>query len=183
MKKRTVIVGLVVLILGVAFIAGGSYGLKNVSSRTATFTQQGTGEYVSSEMLLNSSNVVVVKPAAATGGMVSAQDLDKVNTSDVGSYTVPSNSSASGADTYLGLKGGFYYVVFSSSQPTTRIVVAGNLATTAAVGLLVLLGFVLVIVGIIVAVVGLRRKDRQKQIGVSEDEYYAKRSAGPQPGQ
>jgi hypothetical protein len=96
MKKRMVIIGLVVLILGVALIAGGAYSVKSISNKTATFTQQGTGEYVSSEILSNSSSVIVVRPAAATGGMVPAQDLDKVNTSDVRSYSVPSNSSASG---------------------------------------------------------------------------------------
>jgi hypothetical protein len=96
---------------------------------------------------------------------------------------VPSKSSASGADTYIGLKGGLCYVVLSSSRPTTKIVVAGTLATAAVAGLLALLGLVLVVAGIIVAVVGIRRRDRQKRVGASEDEYYAKSGAGPRPGQ
>jgi hypothetical protein len=54
-------------------------------------------------------------------------------------------------------------VVFSSIQPTTKIVVAGNLATAAAGGLVVLLGLVLFVAGIVVAVVGIRRKDRQSR--------------------
>ena len=77
----------------------------------------------------------------------------------------------------LDSKGDFNYVVFSSVQLTTKIVVTGTFLETVASGLLVLGGIVCVIVGIVVAIVGAVQKNPAKKATISEDEYYAKRGS------
>jgi len=131
------------------------------------------------ELVLNDS-VVVVRPPASVGGMVPAQDVSKVNSTDIGSYAIPYNSTAASSETYIGLRGVFNYVVFSSAQPDTKIVITGTLLATVTSGLLVLAGIVCVIVGIIVTVLGAVRKNPAKTAN-SEDEYYAKRDGINQP--
>jgi len=77
MRKRTVIIGLIILVIGIAFVAGGVVGLKGTTSTISTFTQPQTGEYVSSEMVLNSTADVVVRPSSSTGGLVPAQGTER----------------------------------------------------------------------------------------------------------
>jgi uncharacterized membrane protein YidH (DUF202 family) len=107
--------------------------------------------------------------------MVPSQDISAVTSTNIGSYAVAYNSTAASSETYLGLRGDFNYVVFSSVQPTAKIEVTGTLSETVTLGLLVLGGIVLVIAGIIVAVVGAVRRNPAKKSTISEDEYYAKR--------
>jgi len=177
LRTRTLTIGLIVLVVGVALAAVGGYNLKNSSTTITSFTQPTSGEYVSAPLVLNDS-VVVVRSPPSVGGMVPAQDVGRVNPTDISSYSVPYNSTAASSDTYLGLTGHFNYVVFSSVQPTTKIVVTGTLLGTVASGLLVLVGIVCVIAGIIVTIVGAVRKNPSKKVS-SDDDYYAKRDGTP----
>jgi len=178
MRKRTLTIGLIVLVVGIALAAVGGYNLRNASTTITTFTQPASGEYVSPKLILNDS-VVVVRSPPSVGGMVPAQDISEVNSTNIGSYAVAYNSTAASSETYLGLRGDFNYVVFSSVQPTTRIVVTGTLLGTVASGLLVLIGIVCAIAGLVVTIVGAVRKNPAKKT-TSEDEYYAKRYSAPQ---
>ncbi len=178
MKTRTLTIGLIVLVVGIALAAVGGYSLKNATTTITSFSQPAAGEYVSAELVLNDS-VVSVRSPASVGGMVPAQDISEVNSSDIGSYAVPYNSTAASSDTYIGLRGDFNYVVFSSVQPTTKIEVTGTLSETISLGLLLVAGFVLAIAGIIVAILGAVRKDSAKEATNPDDEYYAKRDSAP----
>jgi len=178
-KIRTLTIGLIILVVGIALAAVGGYNLKNTTTSITSFTQPSAGEYVSAELVLNDS-VVVVRSPASVGGMVPARYISEVNSTDIGSYAVPYNSTAASSDTYLGLRGDFNYVFFSSVQPTTKIVVTGTLLGTISSGLLVLAGIVCVIAGIIVIIVGALRKNPAKKTTNSENEYYAKRDSNPQ---
>ena len=179
MRTRTLTIGLIVLIVGAALAVVGGYSLKSSTTTITTFTQPTAGEYVSAEMVLNDS-VVVVRSPASVGGMVPAQDVSEVNSANVGSYAVPANSTAASSVTYLGLRGDFNYVGFSSVQPTTTIVVTGTLLHTVTSGLLVLAGIVCAIAGVIVTIVGAVRKNPAKKAINPDDEYYAKRESAPQ---
>ena len=179
MKTRTLTIGLIILVVGIALAAVGGYSLKNTTTSITSFTQPTTGEYVSAELVLNDS-IVVVRSPASVGGMVPAQDVSAVNSTNIGSYAVAHNSSAASSETYIGLRGDFNYVVFSSVQPTTNIVVTGSISGTIRSGLLVLAGIVLVIAGVIVAAMGALRKNPAKKVTNSDDEYYAKRDSTPQ---
>jgi len=174
MRTRTLTIGLVILVIGIVLTAVGAYSLRTTTTRVTSFTQPAAGEYVSAELVLNDS-VVVVRFPAAVGGMIPSQDVSAVNSTNIASYAVPYNSSAASSETYLRLKGDFNYVAFSSTQPTTTIAVTGSLAETVVSGLLVLGGIVLAIAGIIVAIVGAVRKNPAKKATITDDEYYAKR--------
>jgi hypothetical protein len=177
MRKRTVIIGLIVLVIGIALVAGGVVGLKGTTGTISTFTQPRTGEYVSSELVLNSTAVVVVRPSSSTGGLVPAQSLGDVNSTSLATYALPASSTAGGSATYTKVQGDYYYVIFTSSQPTTNIVVAGDLARTVESGVLVLLGGVLFLAGLIVTIIGaIRKSNKPKQPpGATDADYYSKR--------
>jgi hypothetical protein len=183
MRKRTVIIGLIILVVGIAFVAGGIVGLKGTTSTISTFTQPQTGEYVSSEVALNSTAVVVVRPSSSTGGLVPARALSDVNSTSLATYALPASSTAGGSATYVGVKGDYYYVIFMSSQPATKIVTTGDVAKTAESGILVLLGGVLFLAGLIVTIIGaIRKSDKPKQPpGMTDADYYSKRQDSPPP--
>jgi uncharacterized membrane protein len=183
MRKRTVIIGLIILVIGIALVAGGVVGLKGTTSTISTFTQPKTGEYVSSELVLNSTTVVVVRPSSSAGGLVPAQSLSDVNSTSLATYALPTTSTAGGSATYGKIQGDYYYVIFTSSQPTTMIVIAGDLAKTIESGALVLLGGILFLVGLIVTIIGaIRKSNKPKQPpGATDAEYYSKRQNSPPP--
>jgi len=184
LTSRLLITGIIVLVLGLVMIGGGETGIKGTTTTIRTFSQQQPGEYVSSEIILNSSSVVVVSSPASSGGLILAQDLSSVNSTNVGSHALTPTSAAGGSATFVSLTGNYYYVVFSSSQPSSAIVIAGSLGQTIVSGLLVLLGFLFVIVGVILSLVGWRRGRRagskDKKESVSDSDYYANRKDGTQ---
>ena len=65
-NKRTVIIGGVVLIIGVALIVVGVVEVLGSTTIITTFNQPQNGEYVSTELILNSTSGVAVSSAAAT---------------------------------------------------------------------------------------------------------------------
>lgn len=170
MKKRTVIIGLIILILGFALVATGSIVLRGSTTSINTFSQPHSGEYVSTEIVLNASESIVVRSPASVGGIVPAQDVDTVSSANLGSYAVPYTSSIAGIETYRALAAGnYYYVAFSSTQPSTRITVASG--RLAAIGLLVLAGVGCIVIGIIVTVVGALQNRVQKAPKTYEYKY------------
>jgi len=183
MRKRTVIIGLIMLVIGIAFVAGGVVGLKGTTSTVSTFTQPQTGEYVSSEVVLNSTAVVVVRPSSSTGGLVPAQALSDVNSTSLATYALPASSTAGGSATYVGVQGDYYYAIFTSSQPATKIVITGDVAKTVESGILVLLGGILFLAGLIVTIIGaIRKSNKPKQPpGMTDADYYSKRQDSPPP--
>jgi len=183
MRKRTVVIGLIILVIGIAFVAGGVVGLKGTTSTISTFTQPQTGEYVSSEVVLNSTAVVVVRPSSSTGGLVPAQALSDVNSTGLATYALAASSTAGGSATYVGVQGDYYYVIFTSSQPATKIVITGDVAKTVESGILVLLGGILFLAGLIVTIIGaIRKSNKPKQPpGVTDADYYSKRQDSPPP--
>ena len=176
MRTQMLTIGLIILIVGIALAFVGGYSLRSRTTSVTSFTQPTAGEYVSTELVLN-KNVVIVRSPATVGGIVPSQDIILVNSANIGSYAVAYNSTVASSQTYLGLKGDFNYVAFSSAQPTTKIEVTGTLLETLTFGLLVLGGIVLVIAGIVVAIVGAVRKNSAKKTTISDEEYYAKRPA------
>jgi hypothetical protein len=175
MKTRTVAIGVVVLVVGIALFIGGAVGALGSITISATFTEPHPGEYLSSEIVLNTTSGLVVTAPAAAGGIIRAQDVDSVNSSNIGAYAIPYNSTAAGSDVYKSLSGNYYYVAFASAQPNTRIVATAVHSSAAKYGVLVLLGLVCLVAGIIVAVVGAVQKGSKKSGTMSEGEYYAKR--------
>ena len=158
MNRPTVITGVVVLVIGVVLIAVGAVGVIRGLTVINTFSEPNSGEYVSTELVLNATSGAAVTSAAANGGLVPAQDLNLVNSSNIAQYAVAPHSSVGGTVTYTNLTGNYYYVAFASSQPNSKLVATPLHGGTIGSSPLVLGGIVIVIIGIIVAVLGVRRK-------------------------
>ncbi len=152
------VIGVAVLIVGVVLVAVGAVGVLRGLTIVTTFSEPHSGEYVSSEVVLNATSAVAVTSAASNGGLIPAQDLNLVNSINLGQYALTPHSNVVGTVTYTNLTGGYYYVAFASSQPSSKIVVTPLNGGTLGSSPLVLGGFVAFIIGVIVVVVGARRK-------------------------
>jgi len=159
-KTRTVVIGVVVLVVGVALLIGGTLGALGSITINTTFTQPNAGEYVSAEITLNETSGLVVSSPASVGGVVHAQDLSLVTSANIHTYAIPYNSTGAGSEIYTSLSGNYYYVAFSSTQPNTTIVATPLRGGIVGYGSLVLLGLVLIVAGIVVAIVGVFQKRR-----------------------
>lgn len=158
MNRPIVIIGTVILIIGIVLVAVGVVGVLRGLTIVKTFNEPQSGEYVSTELVLNVTSGAAITSAASNGGLIPAQDLSLVNSTNIGQYAVAPHSNVAGTVTYTNLIGDYYYVAFASSQPTSKVVVTPLNGGTVASSPLVLGGFVLFIVGIIVIVIGVRRK-------------------------
>jgi len=158
MRTRRVMTGVVVLVIGLVLLAVGAFGALNSLTISKSFTEPHPGEYVSAEIVLNTTSALVISSPAANGGVIRAQDLDLVNSTNIGTYAIPFNSSGAGSDTYTRLTGDYYYIVFASTSPGTTIVATPLNLGIVRYGALALLGFVIIIVGIVVIVVGAIQK-------------------------
>jgi hypothetical protein len=160
MNRPTVVIGVAVLIIGVVVLAVGVVGVLRGLTIVTTFSEPHGGEYVSTELRLNSTSGVAITSAAASSALITAQDLNLVNSTNFGHYAIAPHSNVAGTVTYTNLMGDYYYVAFTSSQPSSRIVATPLNGGTLGSNPLVLSGLVVLIVGIIVVVVGARRKSR-----------------------
>jgi hypothetical protein len=171
MRTRIVMIGVVLLIIGIGLFVSGAIGLRGSTNTITVFNQSNSGEYVSSEILLNASSSIIVRSPPTVGGLVPAQDITLVTSTNINSYAISSNSSVAGTRAYTSITGNYYYVIFSSTQPNTKLAITNApLATTAAFGLLSLAGIGFFFIGIILAIAGalLKNKNQRKN---SEYEY------------
>ena len=155
-----VAIGGVVIIVGVVLIAVGAVGVLRGLTVINSFSNPQSGEYVSAELMLNVTSGAAVTSAPSNGGLIPAMDLSLVTSTNIGQYAISPHSSVGGTVTYTNLNGDYYYVVFASSQPSSKIVVTPLHGGTVGSSPLVLGGFVAVIAGIVVAVLGVRKKSR-----------------------
>jgi hypothetical protein len=160
MNKPLVMIGGVVLVIGVVLIAVGAVGVLRGLTVITTFSEPQSGEYVSAELMVNSTSGAAITHTAANGGLIPAQDLSLVNSTNIGQYALTPKSNVAGTQTYTNLSGGYYYVAFASSQPSSKIVATPLNGGTLGSSPLVLGGFLAVIVGIVVIVLGVRKKSR-----------------------
>jgi hypothetical protein len=160
LNRPTVVVGAVVLVIGVVIIAVGAVGVLRGLTVITTFSEPRSGEYVSTELMLNSTSGVAVTSSAAKSGLIPAQDLNLVNLTNIGQYALTPHSSLAGTVTYTNLMGDYYYVAFASSQPSSKIAATPLHGGTLGSNPLVLGGFVAIIIGVVVIVLGVRRKSR-----------------------
>jgi hypothetical protein len=158
MNRPTVIIGVVVLIIGVVLIAVGAVGVLRGLTIINTFSEPHNSEYVSTELILNATSGAAITSAAANGGLIPAQDLNLVNSTNLGQYAVAPHSSVGGTVTYTNLNGDYYYVAFASSQPSSKLVATPLHGGTMGSSPVVLGGFLVFIIGIAVVILGVRRK-------------------------
>jgi hypothetical protein len=164
MRKTILIIGVIILLIGISLIVIVRLGPISQINKIETLNQQRAGEYVSSELVLSSPSVVVIRSPASDGGLVPSQDLNAIDSVNVGTYAIPYSNAISNVETYNEITGDYYYVGFSSSAPSTQIVVT-NLSSTGGlieIGIIALSGLGLIIAGIVVVIVGLVSKNPRK---------------------
>ena len=154
MRTRIIIVGIIILIIGIALIAVGALGALRGLAIVNTFNQLHSGEYVSSEVMLNTSSIVAITSPSSTGGLIRASDLSLVNSSNLSSFAIQPNSTSSSTNTFIRLIGDYYYVSFTSTQPSTQIIITSASRGVIDYGILTIVGISMLVAGIIVAIVG-----------------------------
>lgn len=164
MNRPIVIIGVVVLVIGVVLIAVGAVGVLRGLTVINTFSQPQSGEYVSAELMLNVTSGIAVTSAAASGGLIPAQDLGLVNSTNIGQYAIAPHSNVAGTVTYTNLLGNYYYIAFASSQPSSKVVATPLHGGTVASSPVALGGFLAVIAGIVVIVVGALKKSNRPKL-------------------
>src|SRR5579872_481150 len=108
MHRLIVLIGGVVLIIGVILIVVGAVGVLRGLTVITTFTQPQSGEYVSTELMLNTSSGVAITSAATNSGLIHAQDLNLVNSTNIGQYALTPHSNVGGTLSYTNLTGNYY---------------------------------------------------------------------------
>ncbi len=99
MNRPIVIIGVVVLIIGVILVAVGAVGVLRGLTIVTTFNQSQSGEYVSTELILNTTSGIAVTSAASNGGLIQAQDLNLVNSTNIDQYALTPHSNVAGTST------------------------------------------------------------------------------------
>jgi hypothetical protein len=110
--------------------------------------------------VVNTTSDAAITSASANGGLIPAQDLNLVTSTNIGQYALTPHSNVGGTQTYTNLSGGYYYVAFASTQPSSKIVATPAQGGTIGSSPLALGGFVAVIIGVVVVVLGVRKKSR-----------------------
>lgn len=159
MRKKIAIIGVVLLIVGVALYVGATEGLMTTTIVNTKMVQTSTGEWTSLELNTSSGSQLSLVTENSSYALVPSNDMSKINSGNVQNYAVSPKSELS---TSLGLvstfspsAGSYYVVVFSKTTPSVKYTLLKSLADAAVYGLLVLAGMVLSIVGVIVLIVGL----------------------------
>ena len=155
MRTRIIIVGIIILIIGIALIAVGALGALRGLVIVNTFSEAHSGEYVSNEVLLNTSSIVAITSPSSTGGLIRASDLSLVNSSNLSSFAIQPNTTSSSTNTYIHLIGDYYYVSFTSTRPSTQIIITNSSRGVIDYGILTIIGISALVAGIIVAIVGI----------------------------
>lgn len=155
------IIGVIVLILGISIVAISATGVLKSLHIVNSFSQQQPGQYVSSEIKLNISSLLVVTSPVSRGGIIPASDLTIVNSTNFGSYAIPYNSTAAGSETYDLPRGDYYYEAFVSTTPQTMIIVTG-VSTSHAIEYTLISDTALacIVGGIVIAIVGVALKKK-----------------------
>ncbi len=166
MRKKIAVIGLVLLVAGVAiFFAGGSLGIRGLIN-DETMSAKGSGEFMSPVFNVSSGELVLITSNPASSiYLIPSADASIVNSSNVGNYKVAGGTYAnnSGVTTieYTSISSGTYNIVsFTSSspkvtltkEPVNSLLVA--LLPTIIGGIMAFAGFIVLIIGLV-----LRRKE------------------------
>lgn len=167
MRKKLLVVGLVMLVVGVGVFFISTYEAGGLTHVSTTMNATSSGEWVSAPLNSTStSSIVVVVTSGGTYGVIPVSDLASVGPTNLSTYALAASASVSASHTsvYNGHSGEYYLVVFSSSQPTVRYTVIGSLSQVAIFGVMVLAGGAIAFIGFILAIVGAVLKPKaQKQ--------------------
>ncbi len=164
MRKNIVIIGLILLIVGVAlFYAGGDLGISGIAT-SPTFTEKGTSKWESSSINVLSGQLLVLTSNNSKTALIPSSDASVVTSSNVDKYEVNgSTTTTSGVTTieYTSITPGTYVIVTFGTYQAKVTMIKKSIDSLLVSLLPVLLGGVLGFVGFIVLIVGLVLKKKQ----------------------
>ena len=161
MRKGVLVVGIVLLVVGVAMVGGSLFetdhalsGLLNPSRGMGdTMNSNRNGEFYSTVLNATPGNYIMVT-SGAPHYLIPSDDLSVVNSSNVGAYAVSAYQTSGNNTLYTSLNGSYYVVVFGPAPPIVGYDVIASITglvwSVAVLGL----GVIFAIAGLIVAVIG-----------------------------
>jgi hypothetical protein len=94
-------------------------------------------------------------------GVIHAQDLGSVSSTNIASYALKPNATVIGTQQFRGITGNYYYVDFSSAPLSgTHVVVTPFRSGVIRFVALIIAGLICAAAGVVVAVIGVRRSTR-----------------------
>lgn len=168
MRKKLVIIGAVVLIIGVVLFFAVSEELLATSNVGQIQTGAGSGEWKSPMLNVTSGGQVTLISSSASSALIPASDLSKVTSSNLASYALKTSSgfknlSVGTVSVYMPPAGSYYIVTFSSTAPTLTYTVVNSASLTVVLGLLEIVAIVMGIAGLIVLIVGAVLKEKHRE--------------------
>lgn len=175
MNKKILVIGIAMLIIGIAMAAGGTeYFESSFTSSSSTHYSEikSTGLNVSSNITVKSGYIVMVEGVVSNSGLVNYSDLSSVtNVTILKSVEQKVSESNSGLELFIGLKPGTYkYVYFNSTSTAPQY---GHITGSQfdAMAALILGGGFIGIVGFIVMIYGAIKKQKPKSPYAADDPY------------
>ncbi|PYB68919.1 hypothetical protein DMB44_01320 [Thermoplasma sp. Kam2015] len=163
MRKKILLIGLIIFIIGIAMTAGGDYlvGHYTVTSTVMMQSKVGMSYY---EITIFAPSLLTVDSTFSPLYLVSSANLTGLNASNVASRSISPLTTTSVSSEHvwaydLTAAGSYYIVAFNSSAAaiTWSYIPLGYTYLS----VVMLIGIVLIIVGIIIAVIGLILRKKQ----------------------
>ncbi len=155
MRKKVVIAGLILLIVGIAIIVAGGFASLGISKKGNTINNIKPGEYATPEFIFNGSYTLTISGAPSDSALIYSSNYSVVNATNFNKYAIKPVNTINGVLTYSISSGSYYFVIFSLSTPHityTEIPVGASLYLFGIIGIV---GIALFIGGIITAIAGL----------------------------
>lgn len=167
MRKKIVMIGLIIFVVGVVlFFGGGDLGLHGLV-KTETMTESSTGVYQSPSFTVLSGNLTIVTSEPGTTlYIIHSSDSYLVNASNVKQYAITggTTSNTSGVSTlaFTSMSAGTYTIVsVSTSNAIAKITLTNEADSSLIFSLLpTILGIMLGFVGFVMLIIGLILKNK-----------------------
>jgi hypothetical protein len=163
MRTKIAIIGLVLMVVGIALFFGGGELALGHTSAPQTLTLAKGGEWASSDINVSAGSLVIVTSSTPNVYLVSSSNLGKLNDTNVGQYAINSTKTTAAGETtidFSNLTAGQYLTISTSAARPNISVVNEGLNSLITALLPFILGVVLGFVGFIILIVGLLLKKK-----------------------
>ncbi|MEM3237669.1 MAG: hypothetical protein QW258_02480 [Thermoplasmata archaeon] len=162
MRKKMLIIGIVILIVGIVMFSASAYSTGHDTSRSNTWVEYKNGEYISSPLNFSGQNILTYSYTGSGIAVVTDSVLPTVNSTNLPQVSISPTTSV-GSEKVYDLGTGTYYIVsFSNSSPAlsyTYLKVSNVLIT----GVLTVIGLILFIAGVIITIIGAVMKKKRDE--------------------
>jgi uncharacterized membrane protein YgdD (TMEM256/DUF423 family) len=165
MRKKMLITGIIILLVGIVIYSGSAISTAHETNTSNTWVAYKNGEYISSPLNFTGQNVLTYSYSGSGSGVISASNLNTVNSTNLGALSISPTSTVSSEKVYDLNTGTYYIVIFSNSSPSVNYIYL-KLSNILVTGILTLIGGILFIAGIIITIIGAILKKKNSEINV-----------------